>query len=137
MKKILSIILLISFLQISNITFAKEVSNIKASSDVPQWEDYVPTKYQNPRPFPSKGKNIAELATGIVLTELLITAPVGVPMIVHSTTKMKNQGYYKKKQTFEKGLDEAEKILNPQERQEYYAKLLKDCKMTKKYNKKD
>lgn len=137
MKNFLSILLAISFLQVSTITFANEVSNIRSTSDIPQWEDYVPTKYQNPRPFPSKGKNIAELTVGVVLTDLLITAPIGVPMIVHSTTKMKNQGYYKKKQAFEKGLDEAEKISNPQERQEYYAKLLKDCKMTKKYNKKD
>ena len=61
----------------------------------------VPEKYQNPRTFPNRGKNIAELSVGIVLTDLLITAPVGIPMIVHATTKMKNQSWYEKKQICE------------------------------------
>ena len=36
---------------------------------------------------------------------------------------------------FEKGLKEAETIENPAERQAYYDKLLKKCKMTKKRHK--
>lgn len=96
----------------------------------PVWEEYVPYKYQNPRPFPKRGKHIAELSTGIFLTDLLITAPIGIPMIYHAVTKLKNQGWYERKQKFEKGLIEAEKISNPKEREEYYKKLLKECKLT-------
>ncbi len=96
----------------------------------PVWEEYVPFKYQNPRPFPKRGKHIAELSAGIFLTDLLITAPIGIPMICHATTKLKNQGWYERKQKFEKGLIEAEKISNPKEREAYYAKLLKECKLT-------
>lgn len=96
----------------------------------PVWEEYVPFKYQNPRPFPKRGKHIAELSTGIFLTDLLITAPIGIPMIYHATTKLKNQGWYERKQKFEKGLIEAEKISNPKEKEAYYAKLLKECKLT-------
>ena len=51
-------------------------------------------------------------------------------MIVHSTTKLKNQGYYEKKVKFEKGLQEAEKIKDPEEKQKYYDKLIKDCKLS-------
>ena len=97
----------------------------------PVWEDYVPKKYQNPRSFPGRGKNIAELSVGIALTDLLITAPIGIPMICHSVTKMKNQGWYERKIKFEAGLKQAETIENPQERQEFYNTLLKECKMTK------
>lgn len=96
----------------------------------PVWEEYVPFKYQNPRPFPKRGKHIAELSAGIFLTDLLITAPIGIPMICHAVTKLKNQGWYERKQKFEKGLIEAEKISDPKEREEYYKKLLKECKLT-------
>lgn len=44
----------------------KEIENymLKASIEEkmpnpPVWEEYVPFKYQNPRPFPKKGKHIA------------------------------------------------------------------------------
>ena len=52
-------------------------------------------------------------------------------MICHSVTKMKNQGWYERKIKFEAGLKQAETIENPQERQEFYNTLLKECKMTK------
>lgn len=137
MKKILPLILAICILSIcSNITLAKDITSIRDYAIAPKWEDYVPLKYQNPRPFPKKGKNIGELVTGIVLTDLLITAPVGIPMIVHSSTKMKNQSWYERKQIFEKGLDEAENVTNPVERQEYYTNLLQTCKMTEKMRQK-
>ena len=67
---------------------------------------------------------------------MLITAPVGIPMVCHATTKMKNQGWYEKKAIFEKGLQEAETISNPNEKQAYYDKLLKQCKMTDKKHQK-
>lgn len=130
---------IISLLIISTFVFSPiAIADINTSNDVkaPVWEEYVPKKYQNPRQFPSKGKNIAELSVGIVLTDLLITAPVGIPMICHSTTKMKNQGWYEKKLVFESGLKEAETITNPKEKQEYYDNLLKKCKMTEKKHQK-
>ncbi len=109
--------------------FAGELTE-KEMPKPPVWEEYVPYKYQNPRAFPKRGKHIAELSAGIFLTDLLITAPIGIPMICHATTKLKNQGWYERKQKFEKGLIEAEKISNPKEREEYYKKLLKECKLT-------
>lgn len=108
------------------------------STDVkaPVWEEYVPEKYQNPRQFPNRGKNIAELSVGIVLTDLLVTAPVGIPMVCHSTTKLKNQGWYEKKLIFENGLKEAETISDPAQKQAYYDNLLKKCRMTDKKHEK-
>lgn len=135
MKKLLSIFFVFAFLYANAPVFA--VTSTANNVSAPIWEDYVPKKYQNPRSFPNKGKNIAELSVGIFLTDLLITAPVGIPMICHASTKMKNQSYYTKKIKFEKGLKEAEKIQNPQEKKAYYENLLKACKLTpQKKNKK-
>lgn len=71
------------------------------------------------------------------LTDLIITCPIGIPMIVHSTTKLKNRGYYERKVKFEEGLAEAEKITDPVEKQKYYDRLIKDCKLdiNRKYKK--
>lgn len=128
MKKKLALFIMLSML-LPNLSVFAETSDNSTEVVAPKWEDYIPTKYQNPRKF-SRGKTIGELATGIVLTELLITAPVGVPMIVHSTTKMKNINYYNKKIKFENGLAEAEKIQNPKDKELYYQNLLNDCDMT-------
>ena len=122
-------------LLLPTIAFAEQnlsVENIDENSVTPPvWENYVPKKYQEPREFPSKGKNIAEMAVGVVLTDLIITAPIGVPMICHSATKMKNHTWYNRKIKFEQGLKQAEKIQNSQEKQEFYDNLLKECKMVK------
>lgn len=135
MKKQVSILLAMVIL--ASAPMAMAITDTTSPSDVkaPVWEEYVPKKYQNPRSFPSKGKNIAELSVGIVLTDLLITAPVGIPMVCHATTKMKNQGWYEKKAIFENGLKEAENISDPAEKQAYYDNLLKKCKMTEKKHK--
>ena len=101
-------------------------------ADAPLWIEYVPVKYQNPRTDFSKGKAIAELSVGIVLTDLLITSPIGIPMICHSTTKLKNIGYADKKEKFFYGLEYANSIQNDAERQLYYTKLLSKCKFKKK-----
>lgn len=134
MKKQIANLLIISILAFSPAAIAENVTSndIKA----PVWEEYVPEKYQNPRQFPNRGKNIAELTVGIVLTDLLITAPIGIPMVCHSTTKMKNQGWYEKKLIFEQGLKEAETISNPEQKQAYYDNLLKQCRMTNKKHEK-
>ena len=128
MKKKLAL-LIMSAILLPNFAVFAETTNESTEVVAPKWEDYIPTKYQNPKNY-TRGKTIGELATGVVLTELLITAPIGIPMVVHSTTKMKNIIYYHKKQKFENGLAEAEKIQNPKDRQAYYEKLLKDCDMT-------
>ena len=134
MKKFFALLLTMSIVGINSHVFAVTTSNNDVKA--PVWEEYVPEKYQNPRSFPNRGKNIAELAVGIVLTELLVTAPIGVPMICHSTTKMKNQSWFVKKQKFEKGLIEAEKITNPNEKRAYYAKLKKECGLTEERHQK-
>ena len=127
MKRLVTSFLLIAFMS-SHAAFAVEAISDNEVTP-PKWEDYVPEKYQNPRDF-SRGKSIGELVTGIVLTDLIITSPIGVPMIVHSTTKLKNKSYYDKKIKFEQGLKDAEQISDPQEREDAYKKLLKECKMT-------
>ena len=125
MKKIISLILIVLFTVLPTIALTE--TNYPEDIEAPKWEEYVPKKYQNPRSFPERGKNIAELSVGILLTDLLITSPIGIPMIVHSTTKLKNQGWYEKKKIYEKGLIEAEKITDLQEKQEYYENLKKRC----------
>ncbi len=101
-------------------------------SNAPQWTDYVPKKYENPRTDFTRGASIAELVVGIVLTDLIITCPIGIPMICHSTTKLKNISYANKKNKYFEGLEKA-KTLPEAEQKEYYEKLLKKCRM-KKYH---
>ncbi len=135
MKKFLALMLVMSFVVTNSQALAitpTTTEEVKA----PVWEEYVPEKYQNPRSFPNKGKNIAELAVGIVLTDLLITAPIGIPMICHSTTKMKNQGWFVKRQKFEAGLEHATTISDPAEKQAYYVKLKKECGLTEEKHQK-
>ena len=94
----------------------------------PKWEDYVPEKYQNPREDFTRGSAIAEIAVGSELTALIITSPIGIPMLCHGVTKYKHVSYRDKKAKVEAGLKEAEKIENSADRQAYYEKLLKKCK---------
>lgn len=120
MKKFLVSMLFLSFAIMQSTVFA--VEEIKEAVP-PKWEDWVPEKYQNPRTDFSKGSSIAELSVGIFLTDLLITAPIGIPMICHGTTKIKNVSYSEKKEKFEKGLAFAKTIESLEERQQYYDKL--------------
>ena len=96
----------------------------------PKWEDYVPKKYINPRTDFTKKGAVAELTGGIILTCGVFSAPIGIPMIVHSSTKMKHINYAEKKATFEKGIQHAETIKDPTLRRIYYKKLLKKCKLS-------
>ncbi len=144
MKRFLSIMLAILILSINVPAFAMSVEKSEAEglrdmrvqpaepADAPRWVEYVPQKYHNPRTDFKRGNAIAELAAGIVLTDLLITAPIGIPMICHSTTKLKNIGWADKKDKYFEGLEEATNIQDSNERQKYYDKLLKKCKMTEK-----
>lgn len=97
--------------------------------EVPKWEDYVPDKYINPRTDFKRKTAYWEMAGGFFLTDLILTAPIGIPMIVHSATKVKNISYGEKKTQFEQGLKVAETIQDPALKKAYYKTLLKDCKM--------
>ena len=142
MRRLLSIILATLIFSINVPAFAMSVEESEAEglrdmrvqpaepADAPKWIEYVPTKYHNPRTDFKRGTAIAELASGIVLTDLLLTAPIGIPMIWHSTKKLKNIGWAHKKNKYFEGIEEAKNIQSPNERREYYDKLLKKCKMT-------
>ena len=118
-------------------TFVMPVYAVEESIvTAPKWEDYVPEKYQNPREDFTRGSAITEIAVGSELTALIITSPIGVPMLCHGVTKFKHVSYRDKKAKFEAGLKEAEKIENPAERKAYYEKLLKKCKFTEKQKQK-
>ena len=136
MKKLLSLLLTLFFVSSNSYLLAAEKPLTLDDVKAPVWEEYVPSKYQNPRSFPDRGKNIAELSVGIGLTDLIITAPIGIPMICHATTKMKNQGWYEKKIIYEEGLKEAENITDPAEKQAFYNNLRKKCNLTDKKHKK-
>lgn len=131
MKQLLSCLLVTMFVFSPLTCLAEENVNSIEELTPPQWNDYVPEKYHYPKSY-SRGRSISELVVGIVLTDLILTAPVGIPMVVHSSTKLKSLGYRERKQKFNEGLKEAEKIENIQERQEFYKQLLSDCKLSEK-----
>ena len=131
MKKFIALTILSTFL-LTPLTAIAETVIV----ETPKWEDYVPEKYQNPRDDFRRGSAISELIVGIVLTDFIITAPVGIPMIYHSSTKLKNISYSDKKERFEEGLNFAKTIKTQEEKQEYYKKLLKKCKMSETKKKK-
>ena len=135
MKKFVLFAIIWSFLICPALSATVEIEENTLDADnviAPRWEDYVPDKYQNPRTDFTRGGSIAELSVGILLTDLIITCPIGIPMICHSSTKLKHIGYCEKKQIFEDGLKKAQKISDPEEREEYYQEMLKKCKFTEK-----
>lgn len=133
MKKLIIFILILQFCIIQTATFA--IDN-ETEPVPPKWEDWVPEKYQNPREDFTRKASIAEMSVGIVLTDLLITAPIGIPLICHGTTKFKHVSYRDKKERFEDGLAYAQTIKSPQERQTFYNKLPKKCGLKVKTHKK-
>ena len=147
MKKNIICLLLLSFCFLNLETFAmSKQESIEAEviddrvqpetpSNAPKWTDYVPEKYQNPRTDFTRGKAIGELATGIGLTDLIVTSPIGIPMICHATTKLRNISYATKKEKYFEGLKKAE-TMSEEEQPAYYNQLLKQCKMTEKQKKK-
>ena len=144
MKKTILSILALSIMVANVPAFALSVAESEAAgvvdsrvqpeqpADAPKWIEYVPDKYQNPRTDFKKGPAIAELTAGIILTDLLITSPIGIPMVCHSTTKLKNIGWADKKVKFFNGLKEASKITDDAERAEYYKQLRTKCRLTDK-----
>lgn len=96
-------------------------------NDAPVWAEYVAPKYRNPRSDFGKGAAISELVVGIVLTELILTAPIGIPMTVHGTTKVKMVSYNNRKQIFDEEIAKAQLIEDDKERADAYKKVLKRC----------
>lgn len=142
MKKSLIFILAISFMFWNIPAFALSEAEAEHLRDMrvqptepknaPLWTDYVPAKYENPRTDFTRKSATTELIWGGVLTDLIITAPIGIPMLCHGTTKLRNANYAKKKAKFFDGLEEAKK-LPATEQEQYYKELLKQCGLKKKY----
>lgn len=97
--------------------------------DAPKWEEYVAPKYRNPRTDFSRAASITELAIGGLLTSLILTAPIGIPMVIHGTTKVKMVSYANRKRIFDEEIAKAKSIENPEERAEAYKKILKRCNL--------
>ena len=124
MKKIFALFLALNFIFCATPVFALSEENSTHLRDMrvqpqnpsyaPQWTDYVPEKYQNPRTDFNRGPAIAELSVGI----------------------LKNISYADKKEKFFEGLEEIENLPTPEQGLEY-KKLLKKCKMKKKIKKKN
>ena len=100
--------------------------------NAPRWTDYVPAKYENPRTDFTRKSATKELIWGGVLTDLVITAPIGIPMLCHGTTKLRNANYAMKKEKFFNGLEEALKLPEA-ERAAFYKELPKKCGLKKMY----
>ena len=78
MKKILAFFILLIFIcPISEINAITSKQNVQP----PKWEDYVPTKYQDPKPFPNKGKNITELSVGIFFEMIKVSGSLILEMM--------------------------------------------------------
>lgn len=142
MKKIILSIITLSFLTsnlsalaLNEITTenTKETSEQSKfiANDAPQWEDYVPAKYLNKQPTCTRGGAIAELSTGILLTDLLITAPIGIPLIVHGKKRLNIVNYSDKKPKFEQDIAEARLIQNDEQRKAQYEAIIKKYKLKK------
>jgi len=92
--------------------------------NAPQWNDYVPAKYQNPRTDYSKGGAITEIVAGTLLI------PFTLPLIFHGSDKLKNISYAQKKEQYFRGLDQAQNMTYEQQ-QAYYPQLLQQCGLKK------
>lgn len=129
MKKILSLLIVFSFIAGNTAVFA----HVKSTEvQPPKWEDYVPEKYQNPRADIQRKNAIKKMAIGGFLTDLIITAPIGIPMLCQGITDFKHVSYRDRKKKFYHGLEEAKQIQNPEEKAAYYDALLESCKLNEK-----
>ncbi len=136
-KNITTGIILLSMI-LGQFSLAKN-TEINATTDEiipPKWEDYVHEKYFNPRTDFKRTTAYLEMAGGFFLTDLIITAPIGIPLIYHSATKIKNISYGERKAQFEQGLKVAETIQDEELKQAYYKTLIKDCKLSERKKRK-
>lgn len=136
-NNITTVIILLSMI-LGQFSLAKN-TEINATTDEiipPKWEDYVHEKYFNPRTDFKRTTAYLEMASGFFLTDLIITAPIGIPLIYHSATKIKNISYGERKAQFEQGLKVAETIQDEELKQAYYKTLIKDCKLSERKKRK-
>ena len=136
-KNIITGIVLLSTL-LGQFSFAKSIEKDLSNDEIvpPKWEDYVHEKYYNPRTDFKRKTAYFEMACGFVLTDFLITAPIGIPLIYHSATKIKNISYGERKAQFEQGLKSAETIEDKKLKKAYYKTLIKDCKLSERKKRK-
>lgn len=105
-----------------------DISVIKTvHNDAPKWEEYVAPKYRYPRTDFRRGSSVAEIVAGAILTDLILTAPIGIPMIIHGTTRVKMVSYANRKNIFDKEMAKADLITDDIERAAAYKKILKKC----------
>lgn len=106
-----------------------ETSDIEKTvhDDAPKWEEYVAPKYRYPRTDFRRGSSVAEIVAGAILTDLILTAPIGIPMIIHGTTKVKMVSYANRKNIFDNEMAKADLITDDIERAAAYKKILKKC----------
>ncbi len=137
MKELITFFILAVFLSVNMSVAAEDTllneiqenTSAVVHNDAPVWADYVAPKYRNPRQDFSRGGAITEVAVGGVLTGLILTAPIGVPMIIHGSTKIKMVSYSNRKQIFDKKIAEAQLIEDDAERQAAYDAILKKCNL--------
>ncbi len=140
MKKLLALLLSIGMFSINSGALAidaineeqlvpqqEETPQIVVHNDAPVWAEYVAPKYRNPRGDFKKGSAITELVFGIVLTDLIITAPIGIPLLAHGTTRVKMVSYNNRKNIFDEEIAKAKLIQDDKERAAAYQKILKQC----------
>ena len=128
MKKVISSVLLLSLVGFCLPALAddgaRDTRVQQGPYNAPQWNDYVPAEYQNPRTDYSKGGAIAEIAAGTLLV------PFTIPFIVKGSKKLKNISYAKKKEQYFRGLEQAQNMTYEQQ-QAYYPQLLQQCGLKK------
>ena len=140
MKKLLILLLAFGILNVNFTVLASEnlqkepAIEVQQQSgiiydDAPKWEEYVAPKYRNPRTDFSRAGSITELAIGGLLTSLILTAPIGIPMVIHGTTKVKMVSYANRKRIFDEEIAKAKLIEDQEERAEAYKKILKRCNL--------
>ncbi|MBO6087857.1 hypothetical protein J6P92_05885 [bacterium] len=146
MKKFITLILLISMFVVNSSVYAiddldfensapipserkikEQQEELVVHDDAPIWAEYVAPKYRNPRSDFKKGSSIAELVVGVILTDLILTAPIGIPMTIHGTTKVKMVSYNNRKNIFDEEIAKAKLIQDDTERAAAYQKILKQC----------
>ncbi len=128
MRKTIAAVLLLSLVGFFTSAYAENGSRDTrvqtGTYNAPQWNQYVPSEYQNPRTDYSKAGAIGEIAAGTLLV------PFTIPLIVHGSKKLKNISYAKKKEQYFRGLEQAQTMTYEQQ-QAYYPQLLKQCGLTK------
>ena len=131
MKKLVVLFLCFILTGINLSVFADTENEVQIGTvkhdDAPVWDEYVAPKYRNPRSDFSRKASISELATGVLLTELIITAPIGIPMVVHGTTRVKMVSYNNRKNIFDREIEKAQYIVDDNERAKAYKNILQQC----------